>query len=87
MRNCPWVGSLWAAALRAMERTGAPDEQHAALAEKALAAGMQVRQPIVKLAPDSVHYRLAEHFLQSIAMQLCMCDGFVLCWAACSSLP
>ncbi|WIA33569.1 hypothetical protein OEZ86_006693 [Tetradesmus obliquus] len=41
VRNCPWVGSLWAAALRAMERTGAPDEQHAALAEKALAAGMQ----------------------------------------------
>jgi hypothetical protein len=42
VRNCPWVGALWAAALRAMERTGAPDEQHAALAEKALTAGMQV---------------------------------------------
>jgi hypothetical protein len=25
-----------------MERTGAPDEEHAALAERALAAGMQV---------------------------------------------
>jgi hypothetical protein len=42
VRNCPWVGGLWASGLRAMERTGAPDEQHAALAERALAAGMQV---------------------------------------------
>jgi hypothetical protein len=42
VRNCPWVGGLWAAGLRAMERTGAPDEEHAALAERALAAGMQV---------------------------------------------
>ncbi|KAF6257164.1 hypothetical protein COO60DRAFT_1271527 [Scenedesmus sp. NREL 46B-D3] len=41
VRNCPWVGGLWAAALRAMEHTGAPDEEHAALAERALAAGMQ----------------------------------------------
>lgn len=42
MRNCPWVGALWAAALRALERSGAPDEQQAALADKALTAGMQV---------------------------------------------
>eukprot|EP00775_Hariotina_reticulata_P001716 gene1716-2059_t len=41
VRNCPWVGALWAAALRALERCGGTDEQHAALTEKALTAGMQ----------------------------------------------
>lgn len=42
MRNCPWSGVVWEAALRALERSGAPDEAHAALAEQALAAGLQV---------------------------------------------
>lgn len=44
LRNCPWVGTLWGRALRALERFGAPDDQHAALWEKALATGLQVRQ-------------------------------------------
>jgi hypothetical protein len=43
VRNCPWSGAVWEAALRALERSGAPDEQHAALADQALAAGLQVR--------------------------------------------
>jgi hypothetical protein len=42
VRNCPWVGALWARALRALERSGAPEEEQAALFERALAAGMQV---------------------------------------------
>lgn len=42
VRNCPWVGQLWGRALRALERSGAPEEQHAALYDKALAAGLQV---------------------------------------------
>lgn len=45
VRNCPWSGPLWEAALRALERTGlgsGGDEAHAALAEQALAAGLQV---------------------------------------------
>jgi hypothetical protein len=42
VRNCPWSGAVWEAALRALERSGAGDEQHQALAEQALAAGLQV---------------------------------------------
>ena len=42
VRNCPWVGQLWGRGLRALERSGAPDEQHAAFYDKALAAGLQV---------------------------------------------
>lgn len=44
LRNCPWVGQLWGRALRALERSGAPEEEHAAMYDKALAAGLQVRQ-------------------------------------------
>ena len=42
VRNCPWVGQLWGRALRALERSNAPEEQHAAMYEKALAGGLQV---------------------------------------------
>lgn len=49
VRNCPWSGAVWEAALRALERSGAADEQHQALAEQALAAGLQVR-----VAPNRV---------------------------------
>ena len=42
VRNCPWVGPLWARALRALERCGAGEERHAALYREALAAGLQV---------------------------------------------
>ena len=57
VRNCPWVGALWARALRAAElggsggsggaaaaaaaAAGAAEERHRALYEAALAAGMQ----------------------------------------------
>lgn len=42
VRNCPWVGQLWGRALRALEQSEAPEEQHAALYDRALAAGLQV---------------------------------------------
>ncbi len=42
VRNCPWVGQLWARALRALERGGAPDADQAHLYSAALAAGLQV---------------------------------------------
>jgi hypothetical protein len=42
LRNCPWVGQLWSRALRALERSGAADEQHEALYTRALSAGLQV---------------------------------------------
>ncbi|KAF8058134.1 sart3 [Scenedesmus sp. PABB004] len=41
VRNCPWVGSLWSSALRAHERLDGPDAEHEAMAERALAAGLQ----------------------------------------------
>ncbi|KAL4424967.1 hypothetical protein ABPG77_002852 [Micractinium sp. CCAP 211/92] len=41
VRNCPWVGQLWGRALRALERSCAPEEEHAAMYGKALAAGLQ----------------------------------------------
>lgn len=44
VRNCPWVGQLWGRALRALERSCAPEEEHAAMYDKALAAGLQVRR-------------------------------------------
>ena len=42
MRNCPWVGELWARYLRALERTGAGEERHEAVFRQALEAGLQV---------------------------------------------
>lgn len=42
VRNCPWVGSLWSAALRAHERLGGAEQQHEDMANRALAAGLQV---------------------------------------------
>jgi hypothetical protein len=53
VRNCPWVGSLWARAMRALERGGASSgassggagAAHEALYKAALAAGMQVGAP------------------------------------------
>lgn len=31
VRNCPWVGSLWTKYLLALERTSAPETEHAAV--------------------------------------------------------
>jgi hypothetical protein len=42
VHNCPWVGALWARTLRAAERAGCPPEQHEALYNRALGAGLQV---------------------------------------------
>jgi hypothetical protein len=49
VRNCPWVGALWARALRALERGGGGGgggegvaAAHEKLYQAALAAGMQV---------------------------------------------
>ena len=41
-RNCYWVGSLWGAALRALDRFGAGKEELQDTCKAALAAGMQV---------------------------------------------
>ena len=42
-RNCPWVGAVWARLLAALERSGAPDGDHAAAYSRALTAGLQAR--------------------------------------------
>jgi hypothetical protein len=44
VRNCPWVGGLWARALQALERGGGGDPEHQQLYERALQAGLQVRR-------------------------------------------
>jgi squamous cell carcinoma antigen recognized by T-cells 3 len=43
LRNCPWVGVLWARAINALDRSGAPGERVAQAYDKAVAAGMQAR--------------------------------------------
>ena len=44
VRNTPWVGVMWARALQALERSGAPEEEQAAVYQRATAAGLQVRE-------------------------------------------
>ena len=44
LRNCPWVGSLWAGALRATERLGSPHSDLESLYDRALQAGMQTQE-------------------------------------------
>lgn len=41
VRNCPWVGELWARLLRLLERSGATEERHAATYAAAVSAGLQ----------------------------------------------
>ena len=43
VRNTPWVGVVWARALNALERSDAPDDEQAAVYQRAVAAGLQVR--------------------------------------------
>lgn len=43
LRNCPWMGPLWARGLRALQRGGGSLQQHEEMYNKALQAGMQVR--------------------------------------------
>ena len=43
VRNTPWVGVVWARALNALERSGASDDEQAALYQRAVSASLQVR--------------------------------------------
>lgn len=54
VRNCPWLGRLWAAALRALERGKCPAEEHGALYDRALLAGLQVRAACLAVASHVV---------------------------------
>ena len=50
LRNCPWVGSLWANALRALELQSTCDEQqHASLYSSALQAGLQTAEDYMEV--------------------------------------
>lgn len=41
MRNCPWVGALWARGLNALERYGCEGAVHEETYRRALGAGIQ----------------------------------------------
>lgn len=49
-RNCPWVGEVWARALRALERSGGTDEAHAAMYAAAMAVGLQGPEDVTLVA-------------------------------------
>ena len=49
LRNCPWVGTLWAGALRAAERLGSPPEEQESLYNQALQAGMQTQEDYMEV--------------------------------------
>ena len=50
LRNCPWVGSLWANALRALElRSTCDEQQHASLYGAALQAGLQMAEDYMEV--------------------------------------
>lgn len=49
LRNCPWVGSLWAGALRAAERLGSSQEDQEQLYNEALQAGMQTQEDYMEV--------------------------------------
>ena len=49
LRNCPWVGSLWAGALRAVERLGSPDADQERIYNQALQAGMQTQEDYMEV--------------------------------------
>ena len=65
LRNCPWVGSLWANALRALELAVAFNEQqHAALYSSALQAGLQTADDymeVVLARLDALRHRGPDH--------------------------
>lgn len=64
LRNCPWVGSLWANALRALELGSAFDKQHASLYNSALQAGLQTADDymeVVLARLDGLRHRGADH--------------------------
>ena len=50
VRNCPWVGTLWANALRALEMTASLDlDEHTKLYSKALQAGLQTAEDYMEV--------------------------------------
>ena len=50
VRNCPWVGSLWANSLRAIEsESTSTEQQHAALYSSALQAGLQTSEDYMEI--------------------------------------
>lgn len=65
LRNCPWVGSLWANALRALELSTVFDEQqHATIYSSALQAGLQTADDymeVVLARLDALRHRGADH--------------------------
>ncbi|DBA73744.1 TPA: hypothetical protein ACH3X2_009718 [Trebouxia sp. C0005] len=64
LRNCPWVGSLWANALRALELSTVFDEQqHATLYSSAVQAGLQTADDymeVVLARLDALRHRGAD---------------------------
>ncbi|KAK9853378.1 hypothetical protein WJX84_010588 [Apatococcus fuscideae] len=54
LRNCPWVGSLWAGALRAAERLGSSTEAQDSLYNQALQAGMQSQEDYMEVVMAKV---------------------------------
>ena len=42
VRNTPWVGAIWARALNALERSSTPDDEQAAMYQRATSASLQV---------------------------------------------
>lgn len=50
LRNCPWVGSLWANALRALElHSTCEEQQHTSLYTSALQAGLQTAEDYMEV--------------------------------------
>lgn len=65
VRNCPWVGSLWANALRALELTATMDvDQHTKLYSTALQTGLQTEEDymeVILARLDGLRHKGAEH--------------------------
>lgn len=65
VKNCPWVGSLWAGALRALELTAVLDgEQHTKLYSQALQAGLQTAEDylaVILARLDALRHQGPDH--------------------------
>jgi hypothetical protein len=69
VRNCYWVGTLWAASLRALDRGGSSQEDIRAVFERACTAGMQVGvTPLLQAA--SVRDKLMAECLSAVTCVL-----------------
>ena len=72
LRNCPWVGSLWAGAMRAAERLGSPESDLEALYNEALQAGMQTQEDYMEV---SIQHWWQNMHRQCISMPLESIEG------------